>query len=198
MTFLEFLAVTASSLLAGGAGAAVVLYLSKKLLDHKLTQDLHGFSTRYTRLDKQRTDAVLQLHGLICEIEHLVIWASGPGGTAVISTAPEQRTMEALSKAWEEISKLTAVLNYHALLLDERIYELVQDWSKQMMGVISAIGNEIEPARKRFGSSEAPLQEREAFIAVVRDRVLDRDLAKLGATRRELEGRFRGVLGNES
>ncbi|MDY6948309.1 MAG: hypothetical protein SXG53_21600 [Pseudomonadota bacterium] len=198
MTFLEFLAVTASSLLAGGAGAAVVLYLSKKLLDQKLAQDLHGFSTRYTRLDKQRTDAVLQLHGLICEIEHMVIWASGPEGTAVISTAPEQRTMEALNKAWEEISKLTAVLNYHALLLDERIYELVQDWSKHMMGTISAIGNEVEPARRRFGSTEVPLQEREARIAAVRDRVLDRDLPRLGTIRKELEGRFRGVLGNES
>lgn len=198
MTFLDFLVVTASSLLAGGAGAAIVIYLSKKLLDHKLAQDLHGFSTRYTRLDKQRTDAVLQLHGLICEIEHLVIWGSGSGGTAVITAAPEQRTMEALNKAWEGISRLMSVLNYHALLLDENVYKLVQDWSKQMMASISEIGNQIEPVRKQLGASQESLQERESFIAAVRDKVLDRDIPKLGTTRKQLEARFRGVLGNES
>ena len=195
MTFLEFIGVTATSLLAGGAGSAVAIFLSKKLLDHRLAQDLHGFSTRYSRLDKQKTDAVLQLHGLICEIEHLVIWASGPAGTAVISHAPEKRTMEALNQAWEGIAKLTAVLNFHALLLDETVYMLVQTWSKKMMATISTIGNEIEPARKALALEEGRLAEREAFITSVRDRVLDADLPTLGAMRKELESKFRSVLG---
>jgi len=197
MTFLEFIGVTATSLLAGGAGSAVVIFLSKKLLEHKLAQDLHGFTTRYSRLDKQRTDAVLQIHGLICEIEHLVIWASGPAGTALVSHAPEKRTMEALNKAWEGIAKLTSVLNFHALLLDEAIYALVQTWSKRMMATISTIGNEIEPARKALASEAGHLTEREAFITSVRDRVLDADLPSLGAMRKELESKFRSVLGDE-
>jgi hypothetical protein len=196
MSFLEFIGVTATSLLAGGAGAAIVIFLSKKLLDHRLAQDLHGFSTRYSRLDKQKTDAVLQLHGLMCEIEDLVIWASGAAGTAVISQTPEHRTMEALNKAWEGIAKLTGVLSYHALLLDEPIYVLVQTWSKQMMATISAIGNTIEPKRKELAQQPSSLLEREAFISVIRDQVLDADLPKLGVMRKELEGRFRSMLGN--
>ena len=195
MTFLEFIGVTAASLLAGGLGSVIVIFLSKKLLDHRLAQDLHGFSTRYSRLDKQKTDAVLQLHGLICEIEQLVIWASGPAGTAVISQAPEHRAMEALNKAWEGVAKLTGVLNYHALLLDETIYALAQTWSKQMMATISAIGNAIEPKRKALALEQGPLADREAFIASIRDQVLAADLPKLGALRKELENKFRSVLG---
>ncbi|WP_299687710.1 hypothetical protein [Hydrocarboniphaga sp.] len=113
MAIADFLQVVVAGLVGGGAGAAAVIYLSKKLLDHKLARDLHGFTTRYTRLDKQRTDAVLQIHGLLCEVEDLLIWGAGPGGTAIVSRCPEKRTMQALNKAWEGIEKLNGVLGFH-------------------------------------------------------------------------------------
>ena len=54
MTFIEFLGIATASLFAGGLGSAIVIYLSKKLLDQKLAQELHGYVTRYSRLDENK------------------------------------------------------------------------------------------------------------------------------------------------
>ena len=209
-----------TSLVASGAAWAVVAYLSKTLLAQKLAQELecyksrlnqeveafklflskelHGFSTQFSRLDQQRASGVMEIHGLICDIEQLVIWQSSAAGTALITSAPEARAMEALNRAWEDIAKLNQVLNYHALLLNEQIYTHVQEWSKAMMAAVSSIGNEIEPLRRQAGHADGNLDEREKVISAIRGKYLDSSLSKLGSIRRELETEFRKILGAET
>jgi hypothetical protein len=209
-----------TSLVASGAAWAVVAYLSKTLLTQKLAQELeryksglnqeveafklffskelHGFSTQFSRLDQQRASGVMEIHGLMCDIEQLVILQSGAAGTALITLAPEARTMEALNKAWEGIANLNHVLNYHALLLTEEIYAHVQEWSKVMMAVVSSIGNEIEPLRKQAGHADGKIDEREAIISAIRGKYLDSSLPELGSIRKELETEFRKILGAET
>jgi len=215
MTLQLFIEIVTTSIVASGAAWAVVACLGKTLLSQKLAQELesykseltkevesfklfvgkelHGFSTQFSRLDQQRATGVMEIHGLICDIEQLVIWASSAGGTALISTSPESRTMDALNRAWEGIAKLNHVLNYHALLLNEKVYVLVQEWSKEMMAVISYIGNEIEPIRKQALSGN--LEARESTISDIRGKYLDASLPKLGGIRKELENEFRKILG---
>jgi len=197
MQLSEFLEIAAAGIVGGGIGSAIVLYLSKKLLDQKLAQELHGYVTRYTRLDKQKTDAVLRIHGLMCEIEQELIWNSGAAGTAIVSTKPEERTLKSLNKGWERINQLTNTLNYHALLLDEDIYTRIYDWSKLMMRSISDIGGPTEIARKQYIGVDTNLEEREANILILRDEVIDRDLPRLGEIRKELERKFKMILGND-
>jgi hypothetical protein len=207
--------IVTTSIVASGAAWAVVAYLSKTLLGQKLAQELeryktdltkevesfklfvgkelHGFSTQFSRLDHQRATGVMEIHGLICDIEQLVIWASSAAGTALISTSPESRTMDALNKAWEGIAKLNHVLNYHTLLLNERVYTLVQEWSKVMMAIVSSIGNEVEPIRRQAHHSD--LEERESTISAIRSKHIDTSLPQLGRIRKELEAEFRKMLG---
>jgi len=207
--------IVATSVVASGAAWAVVANLSKTLLSQKLAQELerykteltkevesfmlfvgkelHGFSTQFSRLDHQRATGIMEIHGLICDIEQLVIWASSAAGTTLISTSPESRTMDALNKAWEGIAKLNHVLNYHTLLLNERVYTLVQEWSKEMMAIVSFIGNEVEPIRRQALISD--LDKRETAIEAIRSKHLDTSLPKLGSIRKELEAEFRKILG---
>lgn len=163
-----------------------------------LNKELHGFSTQFSRLDHQRATGVMEIHGLMCEIEQLLIWNSSAAATAFVSTTPEARTMEALNKAWEGVAKLNHILNYHSLLLNEQIYARVQSWSGEMLTVASAIGNEIEPLRKNAGNTQSSLNEREAAIAAVRDKYLDTSLRRLGEMRKELEAEFRAILATET
>ena len=160
-----------------------------------LSQELHQFTTQFSRLDQQRATGVMQIHGLMCDIEQLLIWHSGAAATARISVTPEARTMEALNKAWEGIARLNQVLNYHALLLNERVYQRVQGWSSEVMAVVAAIGNEVEPLRTQASNTHASLEDREAVLAAIRDKHLDTALARLGKIRKELEGEFRAILG---
>jgi hypothetical protein len=210
----------ATSLVASGAAWATVVYLGKTLLTQKLAaelerhknelgheleafkldleKELHKFSVEVSRLDQQRSVGVMEIHALMCEIEQLVIWNSGSAATSLISVAPETRSIEALNKAWENIAALNRSLNYHALLLSEDVYVGVQHWSKQMMLLVSSIGNEIEPLRKLASTSIISLQDREHAIAVIRDKHLDGLLAQLGETRKLLEQEFRRLLGASS
>lgn len=210
----------ATSVAASGAAWAIVVYLGKTLLAQKLAaelerhknelgrdledfklnlwKDLHKFSVEVSRLDQQRTTGVMEIHGLMCDIEQLVIWGSGSAETALISVAPETRTMEALNKAWEGIAALNRSLNYYALLLSEDIYCTVQKWSKQMMVLVSSIGNEIEPLRKQAPTAANSLAERERTIAAIRDKHIDGLLPHIGSTRKELERELRRILGVEN
>lgn len=159
-----------------------------------LNKELHEFSTQFSRLDHQCATGIMELHGFMCEIEHLLIWQSSAAATTLISLTPEARTMEALNKAWETVAKLDHVLNYHSLLLNEQVYARVQDWSREALAVISAMGNEIEPLRKQAMSTQASLDEREAAIVAITDKHLDTSLRRLGRIRKELEIEFRGIL----
>lgn len=159
-----------------------------------LRKELHQFSTQFSRLDHQRATGVMHIHGLMCDIEQLLIWQSGAAATARISSAPETRTVEALSKAWEFVARLNEVLNYHSLLLNERVYQRVQSWCSEVMAVLAAVGNEVEPLRKQATTTQASLNDREAAIAAIRDRHLDAALVTLGRIRRELETEFRAIL----
>ena len=163
-----------------------------------LSKALHGFSTQFSRLDHQRSTGVMEIHGLMCEIEQLLIWNSSAAATESVSMTPEARTMAALNKAWESVAKLNHIVNYHSLLLNEQVYARVQTWSREVMAVVSAIGNEIEPLRKNAGNTQASLNEREAAIAAIRDRYLDTSLRRLGIMRKELETEFRAILGMET
>jgi len=209
--------VLATSLIASAASWAVVIYLSKTMLSHKLAEalenhkaeltrelegfklslgkDLHRFSVEHSRLDQQRTSGAMEIHGLMCEIEQLVIWSSGPAATALISVTPEARTIEALNKAWEGIAKLDHSLSYHALLFPDELYHRVQQWSKQMMVLVSRIGNEIEPLRKQAPPAGSLLAEREGAITAIRDKHLDGLLSDIGATRKELGVELKRLLG---
>jgi len=163
-----------------------------------LKKELQGFSTQFSRLDHQRSTGVMEIHGLMCEIEQFLIWNSSSGSTASVSVNPEARTMEALNKAWEGVAKLNQILNYHSLLLNEQIYVRVQSWSREMMTVASAIGNKIEPLRKSAGNTQASLNEREAAISIIRQEFLDTSLNRLGKIRKELEAEFRAILATEA
>jgi hypothetical protein len=159
-----------------------------------LNKTLHGFSTQFSRLDNQRATGIMEIHGLMCDIEQLLIWGSGTAGTALISTTPEARTVDALNRAWEEVAKLNRILNFHSLLLSEQVYGRVQHWSKEVFTVLSATGNEIEPLRKQAASIATSLDEREAAIAAIRDKYLDECLPRLGKIRKDIEMEFRGIL----
>jgi hypothetical protein len=159
-----------------------------------LNKELHGFSTQFSRLDGQRATGIMEIHGLMCDIEQSLIWDSSAAATAAISSTPEARTMDALNKAWEGVAKLNRVLNYHSLLLNEQVYARIQDWSKEVQVVVAATGNEIEPLRRQAVNLEGSLSERETAIAAVRDKHLDPALARLGPIRKELEMQFRKLL----
>ena len=163
-----------------------------------LNKELHGFSTQFSRLDNQRATGIMEIHGLMCDIEQLLIWQSSAAATALISSTPEARTMDALNKAWEGVAKLNRILNYHSLLLSERVYGRVQDWSKEVLAVLSATGNEIEPLRKQAASVQTSLDEREAAIAAIQDKYLDQCIPRLGKIRKDVEMEFRGVLTAEA
>ena len=160
-----------------------------------LSKQLHRFSTQFTRLDQQRATGIMQIHGLMCDIERSLIWQSGPASTAIVSTAPEERTTKALNKAWEDIVRLNHILNYHSLLITESTCRRVYDWSGEAMTVVSAIGNEIEPLRRQAASSKLSLREREAALIRITDGHLKPALPQLALVRRELEVEFRTLLG---
>jgi hypothetical protein len=206
-----------TSILAGGAASTIIAYFSKTLITQLLAKDLenyksrlmadleslksdlnkglHAFSTQFSRVDQQRTTGIMEIHGLMCQIEQMVIWESGAASTAIISTSPEERTAKALNRAWEDIAKLNQVLSYHSLLLDEKIEIEILDWSKIMMGLISSIGNEIEPLRKRAVGSDGQLEGREAVIASIRNKHMDKYISRLGELRKGLETEFKKILG---
>lgn len=165
-----------------------------------LSKELHGFSTRFSRLDNQRATGIMEIHGLMCDIEQLLIWQSSAAATARISSTPEARTMDALNQAWEGVANLNRVLNYHSLLLNERACARVQNWSGEVLAVLSATGNEIEPLRRQAADAQTSLtlDEREAAIAAVRDKYLDQCLPHLGQIRKDLEMEFREILAAES
>lgn len=214
------LEILTTSLVASGAAWAIIVYLGKTLLTQKLAaelerhknelgqeleafklglgKELHKFSVETSRLDQQRATGIMDIHALMCEIEQLVIWSSSSAATSLISVAPETRSIEALNKAWENIAVLNRSLNYHALLLSDDVYLGVQRWSKQMMTLVSNIGNEIEPLRKLANTTTSSLQDRECAIADIRDKHLDGLLTHLGETRKQLELEFRRALGVSS
>lgn len=160
-----------------------------------LSKELHQFTAQFSRLDQQRATGVMQIHGLMCDIEQLLIWDSDVAATSRISMTPEARTVEVMNKAWESVAKLNRVLNYHSLLLNEQVYEQVQSWSREAMVVIAAVGNEVEPLRREVRSGEGSLNDRERAISAIRDKHLDSALVKLGKIRKELESEFRTLLG---
>jgi hypothetical protein len=196
---------------------AVVGYLSKTILTQQLSRELeryksgllrdlealkanlnkelHAFSTQFSRVDQQRTSGVMEIHRLMCQIEQSTYWDSGPAATAVISQAPEARTMEALNAAWEGIGKLNHSLAYHALLLDEHLYQGVHEWSKAMMILLADIGNAVELLRRDPATKEQTIEERERRVGELRDRAIDEHLARIGALRKDLEQQFRVLLG---
>jgi hypothetical protein len=59
----------------------------------------------------------------------------------------------------------------------------------------AAVGNEVEPLRRQAAKTQTSLNEREAALAVIRDKYLDTALVRLGKIRKELEGEFRAILG---
>lgn len=179
-------------------GVKAEISLGIETFKSSLNRELQRFSTQFSRLDNQRATGIMEIHGLMCDIEQLLIWESSAAATAVISSAPEARTLDALNKAWENLAKLNRVLNYYSLLLNEQIYARVQDWSKEVQVVLSATGNEIEPLRKQAVKVQNSLNEREAAIAAIRDKYLDPSLPRLGTIRKELEMDFRGILAAEA
>ena len=108
--------------------------------------------------------------------------------------------MKALNEAWEGIEKLNRLLSYHSLLLSEEICTSVSDWSMVVMGVVSIVGNEIEPMLKQsqIQTPSKSLEEREAAINLVRDKHLDGVLLQMGEIRKELEVKFRAILTSEA
>ena len=158
-------------------------------------KELHQFTTQFSRLDQQRAEGVMQIHGSMCDIETLLIVHAGSAVTARISSEPEARTMRALNKAWEEVWKLNHVLNYRSLLLNERVYERVQAWSIEVIRVIAAVGNEVEPLRRDPARAQRSIDERETALDTIRGKHLNPGLVGLGGIRRELEQEFRAILG---
>jgi hypothetical protein len=170
--------------------------INKNLETFKLSlnKELSQFTTQFSRLDQQRATGVMSIHAIMCDIEQLLIWQTGAATTARIAVSPEERTMEALNKSWELVVKLNHVLNYHSLLLNERVYQEVLNWSREVMTLAGIVGNEIEPLRKQSANSQRTLNEREAAIEAIRDKHLDKGLVRLGQIRKELEAEFRGIL----
>lgn len=175
-------------------GVKAQINLSMEASRLVLSKDLHTFSTQFSRLDDQRASGIMEIFGLMCDIEQLLIWRSGSGATALISSAPEARTMDALNQAWERVPKLSRILNYHSLLLDEQVYTLIREWSTEVLTVISAAGKEIEPLRKQAAQVQAPLTEREAALAAVMGKHLDVSIPRLGKIKRDVATAFREIL----
>lgn len=160
-----------------------------------LEAERHRFATQFSRLDHQRSTGVMQLHATMCDIEQLLIWNAGAAATGKVTTTPEARTMAALNAAWEGVAKLNHLLNYHSLLLGDDLCKKVQAWSREVMGLVAAVGHEVEPLRVAADTTTASLDEREAAINAIRSRHIDPWVLRMGEIRRGLENQFRTILG---
>jgi hypothetical protein len=212
-----WLEILGTSIASSTVACAVLAYLSKTLLTQQLSRELerykagllgelealkanlnkelHAFNTQFSRADQQRTSGIMEIHGLMCQIEQHVYWDSGPAATAVISKAPETRTVEALNAAWEGIAKLNNTLAFHSLLLDDCIYQGVHEWAKAMMVLIGNLGYAVESLRRDNATQEQTIEERERQLAELRDRYIEEHLPRVGALRKNLEQQFKALLG---
>jgi len=217
MTLLSFFQITLSSIVAGGAASLLIIFLSKSLLSqllakeleqHKielmgelelfktnLNKNLHSFGTQFSRIDQQRATAIMQIHGIMCQIDNSVYWESGTSANPLLSASPELDTITALNKAWENLGKLSDVTAYHSLLLDDQIHVEVIEWAKIMMGMIADVCTEVDSLRKTFDGSIDSLETRRITIESIRDKYLDQNESKLASSRKDIEGYFRRILG---
>ncbi len=210
MQIIEIIIIT---IISSGIVSGILAYVAKTFLGQFLAKELdrlqleleffrttinkefQAINTESLQVYQRRTTAVLEIHDQMCEIEELVIWKSGGVDTALVSTSPEDRTIEALNKAWVDIAKLNKVLNYNSFFLDVKIYEYIKEWSKMMMALVSETGNEIEALRQGESNIGEPLPQRQQLIKNIRDKYMDHYMPLLGSIRQEIETEFRKILG---
>jgi hypothetical protein len=210
MKFIEIIIIT---IISSGIVSGILAYVGKRFLGQLLAKELdrlqleleffrtslnkefQAFSTESLQVYQRRTTLVLEIHDQMCEIEEIVIWKSGGVDTALVNTFPENRAIEVLNKAWEDIAKLNRILNYNSFFLDVKIYEYIHEWSKMMMALVSETGNEIEAIRQGENNISQPLPQRQQLIKNIRDKYLESYIPQLGAIRKEIETEFRKILG---
>ena len=150
------------------------------------------------RKEELRTQGVMELHALMCEIEGYLIWHSGVASTTRISGTPEVDSLEALRKAWELLPVLSNKAGYYVLVLDEEVYADIGEWSKIVMAVVADFGNPLEAKRKSIQMHhEESLEDRTQFVSELQQMHVDPALEKLGTARVGIQNKFKAMLGRD-
>lgn len=196
--------------LSGTTASFLVSYLKKRgqnfatkadfddLLEQLKTtiSETETIKIKISRLDEQRTKGVMEIHGLMCEVESLLFWGSGVASSSIISQTPVADALKALNKAWELIPEITRVAGYHVLIMEEDIYDEIGNWSKDVMGIVSNYGNPLEAQRLLIeGGDQQTLDQRVAQIDALQEKFLDPAIPPLGEKRHAIQERFKQMLG---